>query len=423
MRRFAPTAGVLVALLAAPSGVAQAQVGPSARQALARAMARGMRQIGGASGAYVVDLKTGKALYAYAPTVGRPPASVEKLYTTSTALLRFGPDATLTTAIRGTGSIDGSGIWHGTLYLVGGGDPTFGSSSFDRAWYGTGATMQRLVANLLAATGIRGVRGAIVGDESYFDSLRGTPPTSYRADIADLEGELSALAYDRGFADLYGNVRQRRPALYAAQQLVAALRSALVKVPRAIRVYTGRAPTAARTLAVVHSPRIAKLIQLTSTPSDNFFAEMLLKGLGARFGSAGTTAAGVGVVRAETAARFGLHPYFVDGSGLSYADSTSPLQVVTLLREMAGSRPFYNSLAVAGETGTLKHYARGTLAQGNCHAKTGTLSDVANLAGYCVARDRHKLAFAVLADRVSDTAYVHAVEANEIAPALAAYDG
>ena len=45
-------------------------------------------------------------------------------------------------------------------------------------------------------------------------------------------------------------------------------------------------------MAVVHSPKISYLVKLTNTPSDNFFAEMLLKGLGASFGGAGTTAAG-----------------------------------------------------------------------------------------------------------------------------------
>jgi D-alanyl-D-alanine carboxypeptidase len=84
---------------------------------------------------------------------------------------------------------------------------------------------------------------------------------------------------------------------------------------------------------------------------------------------------------------------------------------------------FFNSLAIAGQTGTLKHYARGTSAQGNCHAKTGTLSDVANLAGYCRARDGHELAFAFLANGVASPLTVHAVEADQMAPALAGYDG
>src|SRR5205807_295835 len=97
------------------------------------------------------------------------------------------------------------------------------------------------------------------------------------------------------------------------------------------------------------------------------------------------------------------------------------IQVVTLLRDMASNQPFYNSLAIAGQTGTLKHYSHGTAAQGNCHAKTGTLSDVANLVGHCHGRDGHTIAFAVLANSVWQTTSVHKAEANVIAPALASY--
>ena len=202
MRRLALAVGAFVAILGGTSaGIAGAQPGPSQR-ALTRALTRGMNQIGGTSSGLVVDLSTHATLFQWAPDAGRIPASMQKLYTTSTALLRFGPSATLDTTVRGVGSMDATGTWHGRLYLVGGGDPTFGSAGFDHIYYGTGATMQRLAANLRRATGLRSLRGAIIGDESHLDSLRGTPATGYRANIPDVEGELSGLAYDRGFADL-----------------------------------------------------------------------------------------------------------------------------------------------------------------------------------------------------------------------------
>jgi D-alanyl-D-alanine carboxypeptidase/D-alanyl-D-alanine-endopeptidase (penicillin-binding protein 4) len=150
---------------------------------------------------------------------------------------------------------------------------------------------------------------------------------------------------------------------------------------------------------------------------------MLLKGLGARFGAGGSTAAGVGVVLAVLRNRFGIHPRMADGSGLSYADSTSPAQVVRVLTSMRGNPAFWNSLAVGGESGTLSDEMRGTRAQGNCRGKTGTLRDVANLVGYCRARDGHMLVFAFLANSISDPSYVHSVEGNQMAPALANYNG
>ncbi|HUE26627.1 MAG TPA: D-alanyl-D-alanine carboxypeptidase, partial [Solirubrobacteraceae bacterium] len=73
--------------------------------------------------------------------------------------------------------------------------------------------------------------------------------------------------------------------------------------------------------------------------------------------------------------------------------------------------------------GTLKDYSHRTAAQGNCHGKTGTLHDVANLVGYCHARDGHTLAFAFLANGLSAPDYVHSVEADDMAAALASYNG
>ncbi len=382
-----------------------------------------MRNAGGAGSAYVLDLNTGKALFSWVAGAGRLPASVEKLYTTSTALLRFGPNATLTTRVLAAGTFDRHHRFHGILWLKGGGDPTFGSASFDQSAYGTGATIGQLADNLIRNTGIKSIQGRIVGDDTYFDADRGTPATGNQPDLVDVEGLLDALAYDRGFATFDGTVGQSRPALYATQQFVAALQARGVSVPSNTAVYTGKAPMRAEWLASVHSPPISKLIQLTNTPSDNYLAEMLLKGIGARFGGAGTTSAGAAVVRAELSSQFGIHPQLNDGSGLSRSDYSSPIEVVSLLKQMAGNRDFFNSLAIGGETGTLQDSMNGTVAQGNCHGKTGTLHDVANLVGYCRARDGHTLAFAFLINSISNSDYVHSVEANQMAVAVASYTG
>lgn len=435
MRAFLATVAAVVSLLALtspfvgragadlrPDRVASGAQAPKAvARALDRTLSRGLAAYGSATGGEVVDLNTGQTLFADNANKGRLPASVEKLYTTSTALLRFGPTATLSTTVLGKGYRGRKGNWIGTLYLRGGGDPTFGSISFDHDWYGTGTTMHSLVTALLGATHITGVRGRIVGDESYFDSERGTPATNMQANLY-VEGQLSALAYDRGFTNVEGTAFQARPALYATQSFVGALRAAHVNIPSSTPIYTGRTPTGAKVLATVHSPDIATLIQLTNTPSDNFFAEMLLKGIGARFGAGGTTAAGAAVVRAEMASQFGIDPRLDDGSGLSRYDSTTPNQVVTLLEHMAGNATFVGSLAIAGETGTLQDEMQGTVAQGNCRGKTGTLHDVANLVGYCRAADGHTLAFAFMMNSLSNSDAGHAEE-DSLAVDVAKYDG
>jgi len=401
----------------APGGATA--TGPAAR-ALVRSLATGMRQAGNYSGADVIDLTTGTTLYSDNASTPRLPASVQKLYTTTTALSLFGPSARLTTSVLGVGDTD-HGTFRGTLYLRGGGDPTFGSATFDRALYGNGigATVQQLAANLKRA-GITAVRGRLVADSSIFDNDRGTPATANKPSIY-VEGELSGLDYDRGWANSDGTVYYEHPAIEAGQQLVSAMRASGIRIASTTPVTGGITPSTARQLASVSSPTIAQLIALTNTPSDNFFAETLLKDIGARFGTGGTTAAGAAIVRSQVASSFGVHPRFDDGSGLSRYDRTTPAQVVKLLSLEADNVQFTNSLAVAGETGTLIDEMDGTYAQGRCRGKTGTLSDVSNLVGYCTARDGDTLAFAFLMNGVIPDA-AHPIQ-DRMVVAIASYDG
>ncbi len=387
---------------------AAAPVTAAGTAALQQHMAHELDLAGTRSGAYVYDMTTGKPLFAERATRRHPPASVEKLYTAIATLERMGPTARLETTVLGVGHLAPGGVWEGDLYLHGGGDPTFGSSAFIRSRYGGVGTSVVQLAAQLKAQGIRRVTGRVYGDESYFDSLRGEPSSGYAWDPF-LEGDLSALAYNRGET---GNEKSTHaPAAYAARQLRAALRGAGVAVERGGGAAT--TPPGATKLAVALSPTIEQLLGLTLPPSDNFFAETLLKGLGARFGGAGTTAAGAKVVR-ETIAELGLHPTLVDGSGLSEEDKTSPYEVVTLLNEIAHTELgtiLRGDLAVAGHTGTLAERMRGSAADGRCQAKTGTLTGVSNLAGYCAAADGDELAFAFFNDGIS-TEVAHSLQDN-----------
>jgi D-alanyl-D-alanine carboxypeptidase/D-alanyl-D-alanine-endopeptidase (penicillin-binding protein 4) len=357
---------------------------------------------GPADGAYVYDLTLHQAVFSERATTLRPPASVEKLYTASAALRELGASARLATTVYGVGRMGAGGTWEGDLYLRGGGDPTFGSSAFIHGHYGgVGASVSSLVAQLVRSDGIHRVTGRILGDESYFDSLRGEPSSGFGPDPF-LEGTLSALAFNRGAS---GPERgAHAPAAYAARQLRSALKNDGVKVQGS----SGAAstPAGAAQLAQVQSPTIAELLGLMLPPSDNFFAETLVKDLGARFGGAGTTAAGAAVVSKAIFALLGFHPRVVDGSGLSEADRTSPYQVAFLLVGLASTpigAVLREHLAVAGRTGTLEKRMRHTAAAGRCQGKTGTLTGVSNLVGYCQALNGHLLAFAIFTDGISTT--------------------
>jgi D-alanyl-D-alanine carboxypeptidase/D-alanyl-D-alanine-endopeptidase (penicillin-binding protein 4) len=379
--------------------------------ALTAELSRDMRLAGSFSGAYVADLDAQRTLFSYNGDVARSPASTEKLYTTSTALARFGPAGVLQTTVLGIGPPDLQGVMHGDLYLRGDGDPTFGSEAFIQRYYGgVGATVTRL-ARALEATGVTKVEGSIVGDESLFDSNRGTPPSGF-ALYADIGAPLTALSFDRGHSGLNG------PAGFAASQLAAMLRNDGVNVTGPS--IAGSTPPSAVPLASVASPPLRDIVALTNGPSDNFFAETLLKSLGAHFGGAGTTAAGAAAVR-RWLAPFGIRPRVYDGSGLDRADHTSPRQLVTLLRSLRNTAvgdALKASLPVAGRSGTLIHRMRGTAAAGRCEAKTGTLANVSALAGYCSSGGGDEIGFAIVMNNNANVLLARTLQ-DRIAASLA----
>ncbi len=395
---------VLAALLlvaCAALGAAPAQAYDAA--ALKSTLAREMRLASPASGAYVRDLSSGRVLFSLRATSARVPASVEKLYTTASTLLRLGPQATLDTRALSDGALDANGVLHGDLVLVGAGDPFFGTESAAR------------LAAAVKAAGVTRIDGAVIGDESGFDRLRSGCCSGYDPDLG---GVLSALAYNRGFL---GTMLQLDAARFAATRFGERLRAAGIGIsgpPRA-----GTAPVAASKIASEPSMPVGELIRFVNVPSNNFAAEMLLKALGERYGTAGSTRAGASVVR-TTLGEIGLRPRIADGSGLSRTNRTTPRDVVDLLARM--DKPdiggtFRASLAIAGETGTVKARMRGTTAFRRCRVKTGTLRAVSALAGICRTRAGGDVAFALLMNRVMNFTGAQAIQ-DRIAAAIASLD-
>ena len=392
MRRLALLVVALLALLPA-TAAAQDEA------TMVKRLARYMRGAGPYSGAYVVDVSPDSphAVFRWRQQTQRILASNTKLFTTTAALSRFGVEGTLGTEVLGTGELDTEGVFHGSLYLRGGGDPTFGSRRFATRSYGGGATVQDLAA-LLEDASIELVTGRVYGDESAFDSLRGGPDSGYG--VSPWVGPLSALSYNRGLFTEGGRSFQANPPAFAAARLDDALEAA--GVPVRMKPRPGVTPSDARVLASVDSPPMERLIRLTNKSSDNFFAETLLKDLAYQAGGVGTTAAGARIA-ASHARGLGARATLVDGSGLSRSNRASPLSVVRLLSAMYRSDdfgPFVGSLAIAGQDGTLFDRMRRGAARRRCRGKTGTLSNVSALSGYCEARSGDDYAYSILMNGV-----------------------
>jgi serine-type D-Ala-D-Ala carboxypeptidase/endopeptidase (penicillin-binding protein 4) len=350
-----------VALVAAPAAAAQTGLGTS--------LTRHMRSAGAYSGAYVTNLTTGEQVFAWRAGTPRILASNTKLFVSAAALARFGTEGTLGTVVLGRGALDEDGVWSGDLFLRGGGDPTFGSPSVQQ------------LALALDEAGIERVTGRVYGDESQHDSLRGGPYSAFGPSI--YVGPLSALSFNRGLA---GGTFQTDPPSFAASRLDAALEGRGIRVrlqPRA-----GTAPADLQVLASVDSPPMERLVRLMNKPSDNFFAELLIKDLGMAANGRGTTAAGAAVT-AGFARGLRARARIADGSGLSRGNRASPFRVVRLLSAMTGReeyQAFFDSLPIAGRDGTLVKRMRSGPARGRCRGKTGTLSNVSAVSGYCTGR-------------------------------------
>jgi D-alanyl-D-alanine carboxypeptidase/D-alanyl-D-alanine-endopeptidase (penicillin-binding protein 4) len=307
--------------------------------------------------AVAVDLQTGETLYSRNATLPLLPASNEKLAVTYAALTALGPAFRIETDVLQEDD--------GDLVLKGYGDPTLSSAQL------------RVLARQVRTAGITVVRGGIEADESWFDSLRtaaGWKPPYF----LDESPALSALIVDRA--------RTRDPALYAAQRFRAELVRAGVRVARG--AMHGDADETAVVVASVDSPTLTAIVRVMNRDSDNFYAEMLLKQLGAVQGSGGTTAAGAGVVTGLLAQAgvplVGVR--IVDGSGLSLLDRFTAQALVSLLTAMWSDLDtrleLVQSLPIAGRTGTLDHRMRRGPATGLVRAKTGTTSRASALSGF-----------------------------------------
>lgn len=420
MRRPATRIAALLAALALLAAGAAPAAGSAAASSRCEQMRSWLRAGGGgASGLLVVDADTGAVACGRAAARPRILASNMKIFTTATALSRLGPHSRIPTRVFADGEVDAGGTLRGSLYLKGGGDPALGTPAFyNRYRGGLGTNLFALRAQIRAA-GIRAITGRLYADDSVFDRRRGVPDSGFAT--SPYVGPLSGLAFNSGFrgATSYSGFAPD-PARLAARKLARSLRAGGVRVPA--RVARGRAPARAERVAVVRSPTVHALADFTNVYSDNFFAETMIKLLGARLGRGGTTAAGAAVVRGF-ARSLGSDVQAADGSGLTRSNRASPRQVVDLLRGMRedpAGEEFIQDLPLSGTEGTLTGRTTGSAAYRRCRAKTGTISGVSTLSGYCFNRSGRIMAFSILMNSVRSSATARYYQ-DRIAALIASY--
>lgn len=364
----------------------------------------------------------GRPLYGLQTAAPLIPASNMKLLTATVALDKMGPDSRYTTPVRSTAPSGADGSI-GDLWLVGSGDPLLATADFASVagWMESPRPFTSLegLADRVYNAGVRKV-GRVIGDESRYDRQRYLPTwePNYATD-PDI-GPQSALALNGGFAQWRPRaIPAAAPATQAATVFADLLRGRGIAVGG---VGEGPAPAQGVTLASIDSLPLSDIVGVMLRDSDNLIAELLVKELGVRFGSAGTTAAGIGVVRAG-AASLGLPiaPLAsADGSGLDRSDRMSCDLLEAVLTRSGTDSPLAAGLPVAGTSGTLTRRFTSTPAAGKVRAKTGSLEGVAALSGWTTGHDGRPVQFSLVANDLPNEAAGVTLQ-NQVVTALAAY--
>lgn len=322
-------------------------------------------------GLYVYDLTADSLVFAHNEQQCMRPASNEKLLTAITALNDLGTDYELRTRLYLSAlPTDSDSIYTGRIYIRAGYDPLFDADDL------------HAFAIALKNQGIRHLSSPICLDLSMKDAKRmgwgwcwdddevPTTPLLYRNTDTFVDNLRHTLRADSILWD--GTVEERTT------------------------------PPSAHLLCT-RSHTIDQVLLPMMKKSNNSMAESLFYQLAAQGGQphAGRKQA-VSHYQALIS-RMGLTPshyQIADGSGLSLYNYVTPELLGHALRYAYAHPDIYRhllpSLPIAGQDGTLRKRLRGTSAQGNVKAKTGTVEGVSTLSGYCTTAQGNLLCFSIM---------------------------
>lgn len=323
-------------------------------------------------GLMIYDLTADSALYVYGHRQTMRPASTMKLLTAITALDRLGSDYQMQTSLYYTGEIE-NGKLTGNIVCIGGMDPLFDRQDLS------------VFISKLRHNGIDTIQGRILTDISFKDADRLGEGWCWDDD----NPVLSPLLVGR--KDRF----EERLRSELQHDGVVVIDSMLADNRRNMQFVCSR------------SHGVDELLVRMMKESDNLYAESLFYQLAHAGGHRPATGKQAAAQVRRMIQKVGLNSadYRVaDGSGLSLYNYVSA-ELETMLLRYAWKhdriyRRLYPVLPVAGVDGTLKKRMTRGKARGNVHAKTGTLTGIVSLAGYCTAANGHELAFSIISQGV-----------------------
>ena len=320
-------------------------------------------------GLLVYDLTADSVIYQQNAQQTMRPASVMKLVTAITALERLGNNYQFRTSLYYTGRVVERTL-NGDLYCVGGMDPRFNNDD-----------MNAFVESI-RRMGVDTIRGRIIADTSMKDENSFGEGWCWDDDNPNLSPLLISKNVD------------------FLQRFAEELRDKGVYVDALFG--NGTLPNGAYVLCSrFHA--LDQILMRMLKESDNLYAESMLYQVAASGGVKRASAANARTHIKKLVNKIGLDAgnyKFADGSGLSLYNYVSAELIVRLLRYAYRTPEIYNSLypslPIAGEDGTLEKRMKNPFTHGNVRAKTGTVTGISSLAGYCSAANNHQLAFCII---------------------------
>lgn len=372
--------------------------------------------LAGANVSVAVRDDQGRRIYDRGPQQRLMPASTMKSVTAAAVLSTLGPDHRFTTSVATTGEVV-DGVVKGDLVIRGGGDPVLTTEDYRRHVYPSRpSTSIEDLADAVVAEGITTVTGRVVADGSGWSNA--DVAAGWRRSYLDDQNarHITRLTVDAGLT-VDVDVPPDEPVqveLHAAADPVSTTASAFAArlAERGIAVRGGTATTRLpmatdEPLAAVESPPVSELLAFTMQRSDNHLADTLLLAASHAATGDGSWAAAnrtaAAVLDSLGVPSDGLQ--VADGSGLSRLDRVSAAQLADLdVAMMAGPHAgiWEASMAVSGQTGTLRRRLVGTPADGRFVGKTGTLDDVKAVVGHVrpAGEDARPVHVAVVANGV-----------------------
>jgi D-alanyl-D-alanine carboxypeptidase/D-alanyl-D-alanine-endopeptidase (penicillin-binding protein 4) len=213
---------------------------------------------------------------------------------------------------------------------------------------------------------------------------------------------------DKGYS---ASIGVSRPAMMFAWMLRASLERQGVRLTGRTRTIDARArenaPLPTSTLIEIanrQSPPLSVIAAQTLKPSQNLYTELILRTLGKTVGTdpkLSSDEAGIEAVKTFLrGAGVNADKIIIsDGSGLSRSDlvtAETTLQLLTYMSRHRFATVYRDALPIAGVDGTLRNRMRGTPAQGNVRAKSGTLSSATSLSGYVTSAAGERLVFSLM---------------------------